>query len=53
MNKKVFLTVLVLMMVIGNALCYHYNNRPLQTSTNVVLGFMILLFAIKKEKRND
>lgn len=51
MNKKIFITVLVLMMVIGNVLCYHYNQRPLKTSTNVVLGFMVLLFAIKKEKK--
>jgi hypothetical protein len=52
MSKKVFLTVLVLMMVIGNALCYHYNHRPLESSTNILFGLMILFFAIKKE-RND
>lgn len=48
-NKdKIFLAVLVLMMITGNALCYYINQRPLKLQTNIILGFMIILFGVQK-----
>ena len=47
MNKNIFTIIMVLMLVIGNAASFYFNDRMLKTSTNVVLCFMILLMIIK------
>jgi hypothetical protein len=38
---------MVLMLIIGNAASFYFNDRMLKTPTNVVLSIMIVLMIVK------
>ena len=54
MVKKVFLSLGILFLILGNVLCYHYNDRLLHPMTNVCLGIMLFLnfYNFNNGKRN-
>ena len=47
MNKNISTIIMVLMLIIGNAASFYFNDRMLKTPTNVVLSIMIVLMIIK------
>jgi len=52
MNKNIFTIIMVLMLIIGNAASFYFNDRMLKTHTNVVLSIMIVLMIVKNMIKN-
>ena len=49
MVRKVFLSLGILFLILGNVLCYHYNDRLLHPMTNLCFVFIVNIIYYEKE----
>lgn len=43
LRKNIFMVLMIFGLVIGNGICYWYNERPLHTITNIVMVVLIYM----------
>jgi len=46
-RKYIFPILLVIVLIIGNLICYSENSRILKPTTNMVIGFLIMVSFVR------